>query len=173
MDNHRDDAADVLVIFGITGDLARRMTFRALYRLERRGLLDFPPSAPPSVAIEVASHARRNWSAAPAGCPRTRPSRLPGTSSSAGPAGMRTAGSRVPGLDDGPCPGEGRGYNAPVERVVHVPYTVEQDETGWWCAHAPLPGGGANGEGQTRRRLSPTSVRPSTAGSRNSGCRRS
>src|SRR6185369_11927579 len=34
--------ADVLVIFGITGDLARRMTFRALYRLERRGLLDCP-----------------------------------------------------------------------------------------------------------------------------------
>ena len=42
MDNHRDDVADVLVIFGITGDLARRMTFRALYRLERRGLLDCP-----------------------------------------------------------------------------------------------------------------------------------
>src|ERR1700753_589274 len=40
--NHRDAAADVLVIFGITGDLARRMTFRALYRLERRGLLDCP-----------------------------------------------------------------------------------------------------------------------------------
>ena len=34
--------ADLLVIFGITGDLARRMTFRALYRLERRGLLDGP-----------------------------------------------------------------------------------------------------------------------------------
>ena len=34
--------ADLLVIFGITGDLARRMTFRALYRLERRGLLDSP-----------------------------------------------------------------------------------------------------------------------------------
>ena len=33
--------------------------------------------------------------------------------------------------------------------VVHVPYTVEQDETGWWLAHASLPGGGANGEGQT------------------------
>ena len=31
--------ADVLVIFGITGDLARVMTFRALYRLEQRGLL--------------------------------------------------------------------------------------------------------------------------------------
>ena len=42
MDNHRDEPADVLVIFGITGDLARRMTFRALYRLERRGLLDCP-----------------------------------------------------------------------------------------------------------------------------------
>jgi glucose-6-phosphate 1-dehydrogenase len=31
--------ADVLVIFGITGDLARVMTFQALYRLEQRGLL--------------------------------------------------------------------------------------------------------------------------------------
>ena len=47
------------------------------------------------------------------------------------------------GLGDGQCPGESHGYNALVERVVHVPYTVEQDETGWWCAHAPLPGGGA------------------------------
>jgi glucose-6-phosphate 1-dehydrogenase len=35
-------AADVLVIFGITGDLARVMTFRSLYRLELRGLLDCP-----------------------------------------------------------------------------------------------------------------------------------
>ena len=34
--------ADVLVIFGITGDLARVMTFRSLYRLERRGLLHCP-----------------------------------------------------------------------------------------------------------------------------------
>ena len=32
--------ADVLVIFGITGDLAKKMTFRALYRLERRRALD-------------------------------------------------------------------------------------------------------------------------------------
>jgi glucose-6-phosphate 1-dehydrogenase len=30
------------VIFGITGDLAKVMTFRSLYRLERRGLLDCP-----------------------------------------------------------------------------------------------------------------------------------
>ena len=34
--------ADVLVIFGITGDLARVMTYRSLYRLEARGLLDCP-----------------------------------------------------------------------------------------------------------------------------------
>ena len=37
-----DGAADVLVIFGITGDLARVMTYRSLYRLEARGLLDCP-----------------------------------------------------------------------------------------------------------------------------------
>jgi glucose-6-phosphate 1-dehydrogenase len=35
-------AADVFVIFGITGDLAKKMTLRSLYRLERRGLLDCP-----------------------------------------------------------------------------------------------------------------------------------
>ncbi|MDA8265885.1 MAG: glucose-6-phosphate dehydrogenase [Actinomycetota bacterium] len=34
--------AGVLVIFGITGDLARKMTFRALYRLEAAGRLDCP-----------------------------------------------------------------------------------------------------------------------------------
>src|SRR6188508_1023530 len=34
--------ADVLVIFGITGDLARVMTYRSLYRLEGRGLLACP-----------------------------------------------------------------------------------------------------------------------------------
>ena len=33
-------SADVLVVFGITGDLARVMTFRSLYRLEQRGLLE-------------------------------------------------------------------------------------------------------------------------------------
>lgn len=32
---------DTLVVFGITGDLARKMTLRALYRLEARGLLDY------------------------------------------------------------------------------------------------------------------------------------
>jgi glucose-6-phosphate 1-dehydrogenase len=33
---------DVFVDFGITGDLAKQMTFRSLYRLERRNLLDCP-----------------------------------------------------------------------------------------------------------------------------------
>ncbi|HUL84956.1 MAG TPA: glucose-6-phosphate dehydrogenase [Actinomycetota bacterium] len=37
-----DVHSDVLVIFGITGDLARRKTFTALYQLERRRLLDVP-----------------------------------------------------------------------------------------------------------------------------------
>jgi glucose-6-phosphate 1-dehydrogenase len=36
------NSADVLTIFGITGDLAKKMTFRALYRLEARGKLDCP-----------------------------------------------------------------------------------------------------------------------------------
>jgi glucose-6-phosphate 1-dehydrogenase len=34
--------ADVLVIFGISGDLAKVMTFRSLYRLEARNLLEVP-----------------------------------------------------------------------------------------------------------------------------------
>ncbi len=34
--------ADVFVVFGITGDLAKVMTFHSLYRLELRGLLDCP-----------------------------------------------------------------------------------------------------------------------------------
>ena len=36
------EPADVFVVFGITGDLAKVMTFHSLYRLERRGLLDCP-----------------------------------------------------------------------------------------------------------------------------------
>jgi glucose-6-phosphate 1-dehydrogenase len=37
-----DRPSDALVVFGITGDLARKQTFRSLYRLERRGLLGVP-----------------------------------------------------------------------------------------------------------------------------------
>ncbi|HEX4464965.1 MAG TPA: glucose-6-phosphate dehydrogenase, partial [Solirubrobacterales bacterium] len=39
---HSDADADVLTIFGISGDLAKKMTFRALYRLEARGKLNCP-----------------------------------------------------------------------------------------------------------------------------------
>src|SRR6188768_4298521 len=39
---HSDANADVLTIFGISGDLAKKMTFRALYRLEAAGKLDCP-----------------------------------------------------------------------------------------------------------------------------------
>src|SRR5262245_64503822 len=41
-DRQQATPADMLVIFGITGDLAKVMTFRSLYRLERRRLLDCP-----------------------------------------------------------------------------------------------------------------------------------
>jgi glucose-6-phosphate 1-dehydrogenase len=40
--NDYTQTADVLVVFGITGDLAKVMTFHSLYRLELRGLLDCP-----------------------------------------------------------------------------------------------------------------------------------
>ena len=37
-----------------------------------------------------------------------------------------------------------------MTRVVHLPYTVEQDEDGVWCAAAQLrPGVGAVGDGPT------------------------
>jgi len=37
-----------------------------------------------------------------------------------------------------------------VRRAVHVPYIVEQDEDGVWCAHAQLrPGVGGHGEGDS------------------------
>ncbi len=51
-DENARHSADALVIFGVTGDLAHKMTFRALYRLERRKLLTGP----------VIGVARRDWS---------------------------------------------------------------------------------------------------------------
>jgi glucose-6-phosphate 1-dehydrogenase len=38
----KEPAADALAVFGISGDLAKKMTFRALYRLEARGKLNCP-----------------------------------------------------------------------------------------------------------------------------------
>ena len=42
MSKPSDSAAGVLAIFGISGDLAKKMTFRALYRLEAAGRLGCP-----------------------------------------------------------------------------------------------------------------------------------
>ena len=37
-----------------------------------------------------------------------------------------------------------------MSRVIHLPYTLEQDEDGVWCASAQLrPGVGAVGDGAT------------------------
>ena len=86
--------ADVLVVFGITGDLARVMTFRSLYRLERRGVLDCPivgvavndwtvdqlRSARASPSSRRASRSTTCSSASPTGCPTsaaTSPTRPP------------------------------------------------------------------------------------------------
>ncbi|MGH9171431.1 MAG: hypothetical protein ACRD0Z_11250 [Acidimicrobiales bacterium] len=39
-----------------------------------------------------------------------------------------------------------------VSRVVHVPYSLSQDEDGIWCASAQLgPGVGAVGDGPTEQ----------------------
>jgi glucose-6-phosphate 1-dehydrogenase len=54
--------ADVFVAFGITGDLAKVMTFRSLYRLERRGLLNCPivgVAADDWTVEELREHARK------------------------------------------------------------------------------------------------------------------
>ncbi len=40
--HHTPTASDALVIFGITGDLAKRMTLQSLYRLDAAGLLKVP-----------------------------------------------------------------------------------------------------------------------------------
>jgi glucose-6-phosphate 1-dehydrogenase len=59
--------ADTLVIFGITGDLARKMTLRSLYRLERRGLLTcrvIGVAAEPWSVERLREHARKSIEAA-------------------------------------------------------------------------------------------------------------
>ena len=50
----------------------------------------------------------------------------------------------------GTAPMSRRARMATVSRVVHVPYSVSQDEDGVWCASAQLgPGVGAVGDGPT------------------------
>jgi glucose-6-phosphate 1-dehydrogenase len=51
VDTSKNDA-DVMVIFGITGDLAKVMTFQALYRLEKRDLLN----------VQIVGVAADHWS---------------------------------------------------------------------------------------------------------------
>jgi glucose-6-phosphate 1-dehydrogenase len=58
-----DSASDLLVIFGITGDLARKMTFQALYRLERRELLQCPVLGVASDDITKDELVNRAWKA--------------------------------------------------------------------------------------------------------------
>lgn len=74
MAEHGGEVADLLVIFGITGDLARKMTFRALYRLERRRLLDRPATSAPGHRCDIADPGyRRRGTAHPT--PATSPPR--------------------------------------------------------------------------------------------------
>ena len=59
--------ADALVVFGITGDLARRMTLPALYRLTEQGLLTcsvIGVGRRPLREDELAEHARAAVTAA-------------------------------------------------------------------------------------------------------------
>ena len=60
--------ADALVIFGITGDLAKKMTFKSLYLLERRKLLDCPiigVAVDDWTAEDLREHARASLGDAP------------------------------------------------------------------------------------------------------------
>jgi glucose-6-phosphate 1-dehydrogenase len=59
--------ADALVVFGITGDLAKKQTFRSLYRLERRGMLTCEVvgvAADDWTVEELRKHARKSIEAA-------------------------------------------------------------------------------------------------------------
>ena len=53
--------ADALVLFGATGDLAKRKLFPALYRLQRSGALTVP----------VIGVARSDWTAMPIASPKS------------------------------------------------------------------------------------------------------
>ncbi len=87
------EPADVLVIFGITGDLARVMTFRSLYRLEGRGLIDCP-----IVGVAVDDWSWSSWWSGPASRSSGRGSGSMKRSSSGSRRGSPTsaATSRMP-----------------------------------------------------------------------------
>ena len=79
--------ADVFVIFGITGDLAKVMTFHSLYRLERRGLLDCPIVG---VAVERLVGRRSARATRATSIVATAASRSTTRCSTASPRGCRT-----------------------------------------------------------------------------------
>ncbi len=93
--------ADVLVIFGITGDLAKKMTFRALYRLESRGKLDCP-----IVGVGDRRLGRRGPPSSTPARRSPRRSRTPTATSSRGsPTGSPTSRATTPT----PTPSSGSG----------------------------------------------------------------
>jgi glucose-6-phosphate 1-dehydrogenase len=55
----RTKRADALVIFGVTGDLARKMIFPALYAMAKRGLLDVPVVGVASSKLTMAQLRKR------------------------------------------------------------------------------------------------------------------
>ena len=55
----RDVPADALVIFGVTGDLARKMIFPALYAMARRGILNVPVIGVASSKLSIAQLRKR------------------------------------------------------------------------------------------------------------------
>ena len=88
----RRRAADVLTIFGITGDLAKKMTFRALYRLEARGQARLPDRRRRDRRLGRRAAAR----ARPRGDRRDRRRAPTRTSSPASPRGSPTSRATTP-----------------------------------------------------------------------------
>ncbi|MGO9753654.1 MAG: hypothetical protein ACLP8S_31525 [Solirubrobacteraceae bacterium] len=88
-------AADVSVAFGITGDVARVMTFRSLYRLERRGLLNCPAlgMALDDWSVEHLREDARAWTSC---CTCVSPTRCSSWSETAEHVSSQTPHSCVP-----------------------------------------------------------------------------
>ena len=55
--------SDALVLFGVTGDLAHKMIFPALYAMAKRGALDVPVIgvASSALTLDAIARARRGW----------------------------------------------------------------------------------------------------------------
>ena len=117
------ERADALVIFGITGDLAKQMTLRALYRLEARGLLDCPiiGVAAENWTIERLRRARRR------GDRRDRRARRPEASSRASPTGSRYVSGDFARRADVRARREGARRRAPARLLPRDPAVAVRD----------------------------------------------